>query len=412
VTADARAIGEQGAYPLLVLPFTAAVDQGEEKVLADRIGDDLTNELSRVHALRVIARATARVYGGRPIDVAAIGNELGVRYVVEGSVQLDDGRMRVNAALIDVSTRLQVWSQRFDLAGADRFAIQDDIVRSIARHLNISVYATESQRRAAPGPGDPAIEALLAKGWNGIVRSFELGTASGSDVHFEEVLRRQPGNGSATLGLAGYKILVVAQFLVPQREPLLTEADALVAKVLAANPRSPLGNYYRGLLHKLRGEPKEALAYFTKVLELNPSFAPAYANVGHTMSRAGQLEDGLEHIRYAIRLSPKDPNLGNWSLYAGQIELERGRDAAALEWIKRSVALHPRSPFNHASLAAVLALTGDAQGAAKQAAILSEMAPWLSLDVMLERLTSTSEPETAPQRLIEGLRKAFGRTTG
>ena len=226
------------------------------------------------------------------------------------------------------------------------------------------------------------------------------------------MLRRQPGNGSATLGLAGYKLAVVAQFLVPQREPHLSEADALVTRVLNVNPRSHMGNYYRGLLHKLRGEPKDALAQFAKVLEMNPSFAPAYANAGHVMSRAGRADEALEHVRYAIRLSPKDPNLGHWSLYAGQIELERGRDAAALEWIKRAVALHPRSPFNHASLAAALALAGDAPGAARHAAILAEIAPWLTLDVMVERLTSTSDPELAPRRLIEGLRKAFAGTTG
>ena len=412
VSPEVQALAAQGVYPLLLLPFTAAADRGDEKVLADRVTDDLTNELSRVPALRVIARATARGYAGRPVDVAAIGNELGVRYVVEGSVQLQDGRLRINAALIDVTTRLQVWADRFEHEAAERFAVQDEVARSIARHLNVNVYAAEGQRRGPPRPGDPAIEELLAKGWNGIIRSFELGTTSGADSYFEEVLRRQPGNGSATLGLAGYKLAVVAQFLVPQREPHLSEAEALVTKVLNANPRSHMGNYYRGLLHKLRGEPKDALAQFAKVLEMNPSFAPAYANAGHVMSRAGRADEALEHVRYAIRLSPKDPNLGHWSLYAGQIELERRRDAAALEWIKRAVALHPRSPFNHASLAAALALAGDAAGAARHAAILAEIAPWLTLDVMVERLTSTSDPDMAPRRLIEGLRKAFAGTTG
>jgi TolB-like protein/DNA-binding SARP family transcriptional activator/Tfp pilus assembly protein PilF len=412
VRADAQVLAAQGAYALVLLPFTAAADRGEERVLADRVTDDLTNELSRVPALRVIARATARVYAGRPVDVAAIGTELGVRYVVEGSVQLQDGRLRINAALIDVATRLQVWSDRFEREAAERFAVQDEIARSIARHLNVSVYAAEGQRRGPPRPGDPAVDELLAKGWNAIIRSFELGTTSGADSYFEEVLRRQPGNGSAMLGLAGYKLAVVAQFQVPRREPHLSEADALVTKVLNANPRSHMGIYYRGLLHKLRGEPQDALAQFTKVLEMNPSFAPAYANVGHVMSRAGRPDEALEHVRYAIRLSPKDPNLGNWSLYAGQIELERGRDAAALEWIKRAAALHPRSPFNHATLAAALALTGDAPGAARHAATVAELAPWLTLDIMVERLTSTSEPAAAPHRLIEGLRKAFGGTTG
>ena len=206
VSPEVQALAAQGVYPLLLLPFTAAADRGDEKVLADRVTDDLTNELSRVPALRVIARATARGYAGRPVDVAAIGNELGVRYVVEGSVQLQDGRLRINAALIDVATRLQVWADRFEREAADRFAVQDEIARSIARHLNVNVYAAEGQRRGPPRPGDPAIEELLAKGWNGIIRSFELGTTSGADSYFEEVLRRQPGNGSATLGLAGYKL--------------------------------------------------------------------------------------------------------------------------------------------------------------------------------------------------------------
>ena len=227
VSPEVQALAAQGVYPLLLLPFTAAADRGEEKVLADRVTDDLTNELSRVPALRVIARATARGYAGRPVDVAAIGNELGVRYVVEGSVQLQDGHLRINAALIDVTTRLQVWADRFEREAAERFAVQDEVARSIARHLNVNVYAAEGQRRGPPRAGDPAIEELLAKGWNGIIRSFELGTTSGADSYFEEVLRRQPGNGSATLGLAGYKLAVVAQFLVPQREPHLSEADGV-----------------------------------------------------------------------------------------------------------------------------------------------------------------------------------------
>ncbi len=413
VTADAQALAAQAVYPIIVLPFTAeSADSNEEKSYADRISDALISDLSRVPGLRVIARATSRLYAGRSVDVAAIGAELGVRYVVEGSVRLEDDRVRINAALIDPTSRLQVWSERFERPPAERFAAHEEIVRSIARHLHVTVFAVEEGRRGPPRAGDPEVDELLAKGWNGIIRFFDLGTTSGADGYFEEVLRRQPANGSAMLGLAGYKIGVVAQFLVPAREPYLSEADAFVARVLKANPRSHLGNYYRGLLHKLRGEPLEALAQFTKVLEMNPSFAPAYANAGHVMSRVGRLDESIEHVRYAIRLSPKDPNLGHWCLYAGEIELERRRDAAALEWLKRAVEIHPRSPFNHAALAAALALKGDREGAGRQAAKLREIAPWLTLEVMLERVTSTSTGGSEPHRLIEGLRKAFASPAG
>jgi TolB-like protein/DNA-binding SARP family transcriptional activator/Tfp pilus assembly protein PilF len=408
VSADAPALAAQGTYPVIVLPFTAGGDAPEER-LAERMTDDLTSDLSRVPSLRVIARATARIYADRPVDVAVVGAELGVRYVVEGNVRLQDGQLRINVSLIDVASRLQVWSKRFERPATERLDAQDEIVRSIARHLNINVFSVEERRRGPPRAGDPAIEELLAKGWNGIIRFFELGTTSGADGYFAEVLRRQPNNMSATLGLAGYKIGTVAQFLLPEREPHLSEADQLVARALKANPRSHMGNYYRGLLHKMRGEPSEALAQFTKVLELNPSFAPAYANAGHVMSRAGRLDEALEHVRYAMRLSPKDPNFGNWSLYAGEIELERGRDAAAMEWLKRAAELHPRTPFNHAALAGALALQGDRAGAERHATRLREIAPWLTLEVMLERLSSTSDG-AAPHRLMEGLRKAFAGT--
>jgi TolB-like protein/DNA-binding SARP family transcriptional activator/Tfp pilus assembly protein PilF len=407
VSADASGLAAQGAYPVIVLPFIAGDDS--EKRLAERVTDDLTSELSRVPSLRVIARATARIYAERPVDVAVVGAELGVRYVVEGNLRLEDGRLRLNVSLIDVASRLQVWSERLEREVAERLDAQDEIVRSIARQLNITVFNVEERRRGPPRAGDPAIEELLAKGWNGIIRYFELGATSGADGYFEEVLRRQPANISATLGLAGYKIGAVAQFLLPEREPHLSEADQLVSRVLKVSPRSHMGNYYRGLLHKMRGEPSEALAQFTKVLELNPSFAPAYANAGHVMSRAGRLDEALEHVRYAMRLSPKDPNFGHWSLYAGEIELERGRDAAAMEWLKRAVELHPRTPFNHAALAGALALQGDRAGAARHAVRLREIAPWLTLEVMLERLSSTSAG-AEPKRLMEGLRKAFAGT--
>ena len=409
IVANNGALANTGVYSVVVLPFNAeTVDRKEEKFLADRVTDDLINDLSRVPALRVIARQTSRLYAGRSVDVAAVGAELGVHYVVEGRIQLQDERIRINVALIDPTTRLQVWSDRFERDQTERFAAQDEIARSIARHLHLSVMDAEDRRRSSPGAGDPTVEDLLAKGWNGMVRIFELGTTSGADKSFEEVLRRQPANGSAMLGLAGYKIGVVAMFAVAEREPHLTEADALLTRILKNNPRSSMANYYNGLLHKMRGKPDEAIVAFRTVLEINPSFPQAYANIGHVLSRMGRPDEAMEHLRYAIKLSPKDPSIGIWSLYAGELELERGRDETALEWLRRAVEVNPRSVFNHAALAAVLALRGEKAVAAKHAAMARDMAPWLTLDSMVERLANLSTKGAEPRRLIEGLRKAVG----
>ncbi len=170
--------------------------------------------------------------------------------------------------------------------------------------------------------------------------------------------------------------------------------------------------YYLGTLDKARGRPREALDYFTKVIDLNPSYAPAYAQIGHLLSRLGRLDEAMEHVRYAIRLSPKDHGVGIWRLFGGEIALEQGRDDEALDWLRRAIELAPRSAFAHAALAAAYALKGDAAGAAKQAAETHRLAPWLTVDRMVARLVGTSEKGSEPRRLMQGLRLAFAHPTG
>jgi tetratricopeptide (TPR) repeat protein len=178
-------------------------------------------------------------------------------------------------------------------------------------------------------------------------------------------------------------------------------------RAIERNPWGMMPYYYLGTLDKTRGRPHDALKHFVKVLELNPSYAPAYAQVGHVLSRIGRLNEAMEHVRYAIRLSPKDHAVGIWSLFGGQIELELGNDDVALEWLTRAADLSPRNPFLQATLAAAYALTGDAANAAKHAAEVRKLAPWLTTERMMERLVGLSEPGAGPRRLIEGLNKAF-----
>ena len=170
--------------------------------------------------------------------------------------------------------------------------------------------------------------------------------------------------------------------------------------------------YYLGTLDKARGQPREALKYFMKVIDLNPSYAPAYAQIGHVLSRLGRLDEAMEHVRYAIRLSPKDHGVGIWTLFGGEIALEQGRDDEALDWLTRAIELAPRSAFAHAALAAAYALKGDAASAAKQAAETRRLAPWLTVERMTARLVGPSEKGSEPRRLMQGLRLAFANAAG
>jgi DNA-binding SARP family transcriptional activator/TolB-like protein/Tfp pilus assembly protein PilF len=409
VTADQKWVGAQGMYAVLVLPFTSdSPDRAAERMLADRLGDDLTSDLSRVPAIRVISRQTARLYRGRPVDVAAVGAELGVRYVVEGHVRLDESRATIDVALTDTASRLHVWSERFTRDAVSSSELHDEITRGLARQLQISVIGTEDQRRLpSRDASEASIRDLLAKGWGAVVRMSAADRTGGAESYFEEVLKRDPDNVSGMTGLAASYVQAATMYLLADPQPRLERAEVLLRRAISLNPHTTLAYFYLGMLEKNRGRPHAALAAFTKVLELNPSYAPAYAQVGHVLSRIGKLNEAIEQVRYAIRLSPKDHALGIWALFGGQIELERGHDDLAIEWLSRAAELTPRSPFAHASLAALYALRSDHASMTKHVDEARKLAPWLTLEKMKERVIGLSDQGGEPRRLLEGLRLAF-----
>jgi TolB-like protein/DNA-binding SARP family transcriptional activator len=406
---DQAALAANAISAVIVLPFNAVANAdggGADQRLAALITNDLINDLSRVPSLRVIARQTSQLYGGRPVDVAAIGAELGVRYVIDGDVQYQVPKLRITVSLIDAASRLEVWSQHFEREYDERFAAQDEIVNGLARALHLGVLNAEDRRRP-PTKRDVKVDDLLARGWSSMAKLITLGTSSGADHYFEEALARDPENVSALIGLGGYHAGVVAMFLVSDADGHLARAEELLQRAKSLSPSSIMTYYYLGIVHKVRGEWQAALDDFTKVVKEDPSLPLAYAQVGHLASRMGRLGDGMEYVRYAIRLNPRDPNSGLISLMAGEIELEQHHDEAALMWLRRSVELVPLGPFEHAALAAALALNGESEMAAQQANETRKLAPWLTLDRMIERLTLGAKPGEEPGRIIDGLRKAF-----
>jgi DNA-binding SARP family transcriptional activator/TolB-like protein len=409
IGADPANLSGSGISAVIVLPFDAVPNGdggGANRRLVDRITDDLTADLSRLPQIRVIARQTSRLYSGQPVDVGALGTELGVRYVVEGRVQLQDPTLRIDASLIAAASRLEIWSQRFERDYEDRFAAQDELTNALARALHLGVIAFEDRRRP-PGTHDDKVDDLLAHGWAAMAHLVNLGTVSGADGYFEKALGRDPENVSALIGLGGYHASVVAMFLVPDPDEHLERAETLLQKAIARSPSSAMAYYYLGLVHKARGQSQQALTDFTKVVHENPSLPLGYAQVGHLVSRMGRPDEAIEYIRYAVRLNPKDPNMGLVGLMAGEIELERGNDAAALDWFKRSLTLAPISPFAHAAMGAALALSGSGGDAAKEVEEVRRLAPWLTVDRMIARLVATSERNHEPVRLIDGLRREF-----
>jgi len=405
---DRQALAAQGIYAVIALPFSSfsGPDGDADLHLAQMLTDDLIGDLSHTAALRVISRATSSLYDGKALDIAAIGAELGVHYAVEGSVRSIGDEIRINVSLIDVPSRLGVWSESITPSRAEYHAQQRVITRGLAYRLFSHVLADQAEQ-VPDAMADPASEHHLALGWAAQIQIGKTGSGLDAGAHFSRVLARDPDNLAAMIGLGGFKAMQVITFIAEDPRAALDEAEPLLRRAIARNPHASIAHHYLGLVEKARGDAAASVASLHRAIDINPSFAPAYGALSNMLGRDGDGDAGIENALYALRLSPRDPSAGIWWLFAGEIQLERGNDDVAMDWVRRSVALNPRGPFGLGVLATLHGLTGDMAAARAVAARLHEVAPGLTLDRMIERLMLTSRPSHEPKRLIAGLRQVL-----
>ncbi len=409
--AVSKAVEGGSIAAIIVLPFSPVPPESIPVVrLAEVISDDLINNLSRVPGFRVIARSTSIQYAKRFVDVGTLSADLGVHYAIEGDVRLEEHTMRINIALIDVKTRLQIWAERYEHAEADRVAAQDEIVKALARQLHVGVMEVRGGDTAPAGR--PSKNATLGKAWAALnLFAFYRGGREAEQL-FQEVLRADPNNVSALTGLGTFKFAAANTRQTSEDiGVLLNESEGLLRQANALDPNASLPYYFLSLVLTRRGLPDEALPLLEKVIELNPSYAPAYAQIGYIRMNSGRLTEAIEKIKYSIRLSPKDHYLGLWSQYLGRIYIELGDDAEAERWLTQSIDLMPNSPLSHLSLAAFLARRGDLDQARAEAETLATLAPKVTLDEWIETLTAPCQQEAdRPMKLIAGLRQAVAST--
>jgi TolB-like protein/Tfp pilus assembly protein PilF len=379
--AEAAAAPDKKIIPILVLPFTTSGETaGSIQMLADTVTDDLTNLLSRVASLRVISRQTALTYKGRPIDVAAVGSELQVRYVLEASMRMNGNMLRVNIELIDPATRLPVWTTRIEHDGADRYGVLDEIVGRLARELQFELITIEAERRL----NDSDADALVARGWAALFNITPESYRQAESL-FRQALERDPQSLSAQIGMGAYHARIGALLLDNDTLGHRAKARDLLQDAIRRDPRSSAAHFYLGLALKISPTYQEAIEEFENAIELNPSFPAAHVHIGDALAQTGRPAEGLEHIKYGIRLSPRDPSLGIFLDMAGSVELERNHFEAAIDYFRRSAALKPAYARPWAGLAAAHALAGRGDEAQGYAEKLKAFAPSLSAERLINQ---------------------------
>ncbi len=335
---------------VMVLPFANLSGDSSQDPLAEAVTGGLTDALSRLAAalpfIHVIAADTAKTYAGRPIDVKQIGEDLGLRYLLRGSVQSAETRVRVSAQLIDAESGVQLWGETFDEDRADPLQMEDEIVARITNALRMRIADIEGQR-ARGQPSNPMALAFLCAAGLGNYAPEAVDPAKRAELlePCSEALRLDPHNVLA-LGVRAVGLLNgVERGQSADREGDLKRAKEDITTLLAVNANDSYAHALNVYLLRLEGQPEQAVAEGERTVALNPDFVETYYYLCSAYTDVGQAEKAIDCVDKAVRLSPHDPSLyGLLMTKAGALET-LGRDAEALDCVRRSLALSPANPI-------------------------------------------------------------------
>ncbi|BCG04575.1 adenylate cyclase (plasmid) [Paraburkholderia sp. PGU19] len=406
----ASATGKSGPprLSIVVLPFANLGGNPEQEYFVDGVTESLTTDLSRIPGAFVIAHNSALTYKGKPVDARQIGRELGVRYVMEGSVQSIGSRIRVNAQLIDAGTGAHLWAERFDKLRADLFDMQDEITARLARMIGIELVAAEGRRAERERPDNMDAMDLAMRGWAIINQPASLDDARRARAQFEAALRLDDGNIDALVGLAESYELERRSFVVSRDvSEQIRAVDAATAKALRTAPNNALAHYARATALLRMRAPERALRECELAIVLDQNLALAHAYAGFMKLVLGRPAETEAHLVEAIRLSPRDPQLWHWYFYLGAADLYLGRVDAAVEPLQKAVELHPSHNLNHFFLAAALALANREVEAAEACTAGRRVDPTFSVAKFRDLAPSNNPGFLARrERLYAGMRKA------
>jgi adenylate cyclase len=388
---------------IAVLPFQNLSGDPEQEYFADGVVEDIITALSRNRAFFVISRNTTFTYKGPAVDVAKVARELGVRYVLEGSVRRAGNRVRITAQLIDAATGRHLWADRYDRELADVFAVQDEIAQTITGEMAPGIIAAEMQqaRRKDPSQLD-AWDRTMRAHWH--IRRFTREDMAEARRLLEQAIEFDPANAMAWADVSvAYHFEAcfgwdedVAQTYgrcgeAARRAVAIDDGDA--------NAQSALAMY-----DLFQGRHEEARRRLRRAVDLDPNSAFARGYLGVCYAFAGDYEAALPILDEAVRLSPRDPLLVIWHLCKGWAALLSERYQEAVEFTTEAVEANPEFPDVHAVLAAAHGHLGNIPAASRALAGFLRRSP--ALTATDERLNRPFGTAAQRECFLEGLLKA------
>jgi adenylate cyclase len=389
---------EAAHLSLVVLPFKNLSGDLGQDYFADGVTDNLTTDLSRIRDSFVIASTTALTYKGKTVDAKEIGRQLGVRYILEGSVQRDQSRARVNAQLIDAQSGAHLWADRFEEDVADLFKLQDEVVARLANTLGTELVKAEAEKGARSKNPD-AVD-LAMRGW-ALVRQakFTQEANEAARALFEQALKIEPSNADALVGDA-YTYAI--EYSIWRRTE--TDYDAKILsptdQAVAIAPDALWAYIVKGVYLQYSHRADKAVDAANAGLAINSNYVHLWSMRGGANVFLARFEQARSDILQALRLSPRDPRSGTWTKYLGDAEFGLGHFDAAIEDYHKAINLGGAVAV-YPSLAAASALAGKMDEAKIALAEARRLEPKFTVKWM------TPQPWVPPiPNLFDGLRKA------
>ncbi|WP_262300361.1 adenylate/guanylate cyclase domain-containing protein [Microvirga sesbaniae] len=325
---------------IAVLPFTNMSGDPEQEFFADGMTEDIITGLSRLKWLFVIARNSTFTYKGRAVDVRQVARDLGVRYVLEGSVRASGKRIRITGQLIDAETGKHIWAEKYDRHLEDVFAVQDEITENVVATIEPHLYAEEGLRSLQQPPESVATWGLVVRAIT-LIHRVERKANEEAQALLDLAIRREPSYARAYAILAWAKWWQVFSQWFSNRnggaEGLYRETEELAERALALDPDEPWARMTFGLTLSGAGHHDRALDQLRTALETHPNWAMGRTMYGVALLRAGYFDEAIAQTGHALRMSPVDPFAGIYTVFHGLALLAAGRFPEALVFLRRSI---------------------------------------------------------------------------
>lgn len=348
---------------IVVLPFANLSSDPEQEYFVDAITDDVTTDLSRISGSFVISRTTAFTYKGKPVDVREIGRELGVRYILEGSVRRLGEQVQVNVQLIDAARGAHLWADRFDTDRANLSKTQNNITSRLARSLYVELVEAVSRQIEADNPRHLDASDLVMRGWAWYHRPRIATNLQAAEQAFEQALGMEPRSLDARVGIATILGEELALGWSESREQDIARSERLLLEVLECDRNDAGARAELGRLRRIQNRLIEAQIELEKAIALDCNNPAAFNQLGITLIFLGQPKAGLPHIKKALQLNPRAQNVFYYYYWMGQSRLLLADTDEAIDLLRMSRAANPQLWHTHLLLAAALGLRGDIEEA-------------------------------------------------